>query len=134
MDRKDWLGALGAIGAGLALKNSGLGSRWMGALKDMGATDNAGDDKKYAFSIPQTPLPYGQEQSAPTYFPMAQTMPSTTTPQQQQAANTYDRDMARLALLQSMRGSQNQPGGFYGAAQQMADAYRNKLMMQKFLK
>ena len=133
MDRKDWLGALGAIGAGLALKNSGLGSRWMGALKDMGATDNAGDDKKYTFSVPQTPLPYGQEPAQPTYFPMTPAAPSTT-PQQQQATNTYDRDMARLALLQSMQGSQNQPGGFYGAAQQMADAYRNKLLMQKFLK
>lgn len=133
MDRKDWLGVLGAIGAGLALKNSGLGARWMGALKDMGNVNSAGNDTKYTFNAPQTPLPYGQEPAQPTYFPMTPAAPPTT-PQQQQATNTYDLDMARLALLQSMQGSQNQQGGFYGAAQQMADAYKNKLLMQKFLK
>lgn len=134
MNRNDWLGTLGALGAVAGLKNSGLGDRWVGTLRDLGKTDNGAstNSQNYDFSLPSA-FKYDQTPTKPVAVPVPQlTPPATASQGQQNTANNYNHDMAQLAMLQAMQGSQNQQdGGILGAAQQIANAGLMNLYMKK---
>ena len=137
MDRNDWLGVLGGLGALYGLKQSGLGNRWKGPLQNLGKANSGTQtpQQNYDFSLPSA-FKYDQQVSRPAVAPPVQMTPPAMAPaQQKQTADSYNRDMRdmyQLAMLQQMNGNQNQQdGGVLGAAQQIANAGLMNLYMKK---